>query len=613
MKMMTLFLIYDAKVAVLIAVFYMFYRLMLARETFHRVNRIVLLSTALASFVLPLCVITIHETVLMGADSDGLGGLLADSELRDISEPRDAVTPLWQSVLPVLFIIGMVVTLGHTLLSILKVIRLIHQSEQHPQADGTIICVTGRAELSPFSWMHYIVLRREEYEAHDAAILAHERGHIRLRHSWDLLLVDTLTALQWFNPAMWMLRTDLRAIHEYEADAAVLSQGINARQYQYLLISKAADIGGYSLANGISHSTLKNRINMMLHTKSSSSHLLKLLFLLPVVGAVLALNAKTVTDVVYAGNSADPLGVMTEGNTATITFKAVFKPDNAPITGVPVAVIDNGTVVQELETVGINGEVTVTAPVGATVRFTSPINGETKDFIVNKESKKIVVRFGERIEQAEEKAFTVRGMVVDAAAKPIVGAVVKVVGSTKGTVTDREGRFSVEASTGDALLFSYVGYESEQVGANQISATQGDFTVRLNKIDPRKVYDVVEEMPQFPGGTSALMTYLATNLRYPKEAEQKGLQGRVITSFVVEPYGSISNAHVVKPISPALDREALRMVNAMPKWIPGRQGGQPMRVKYTIPIVFRIEGDTLPPPSADEEVIEHETVVMGRQ
>ena len=107
-----------------------------------------------------------------------------------------------------------------------------------------------------FSWMKYIVLSRSDYEANDASILAHERGHIRRHHSLDLLLVDSLTALQWFNPAMWMLRQDLRAIHEYEADAAVLSQGINMRQYQYLLIQKAVSQCGYSVANGISQAVL---------------------------------------------------------------------------------------------------------------------------------------------------------------------------------------------------------------------------------------------------------------------------------------------------------------------------------------------------------------------
>ena len=219
------FLTYDLKVAVLLAVFYMFYRLMLARETFHRVNRIILLLTAVASFVLPLCVITIHETVTMQrAAQVAVGSFQVD--MMD----EEPATPLWQIVLPILFIIGMMVTLVHTLSSLFRIIRIIRHSERYPQTDGTTICVTGNASLAPFSWMHYIVMNRSDYETSDAAILAHERGHIRLHHSWDLLLVDTLTALQWFNPAMWMLRSDLRAIHEYEADAAVLSQGINASQ-----------------------------------------------------------------------------------------------------------------------------------------------------------------------------------------------------------------------------------------------------------------------------------------------------------------------------------------------------------------------------------------------
>ena len=287
------FLIYDLKVALLIAVFYMFYRLLLARETFHHVNRIVLLTTAVASYVLPLCVITIHETVVMQqTPTVTIDGLQASAY-----EP--APTPLWQIVLPILFIIGAAAATGHTLCSLIRIIRLISHSEQHPQADGTTICVTGNADLAPFSWMHYIVMNRSDYDVSDAAILAHERGHIRLHHSCDVLLVDLLTALQWFNPAMWMLRSDLRAIHEYEADAAVLSQGINARQYQYLLITKAGGIGGYSLANGITHSALKNRITMMTNKTSKGSHLLKLLALLPIVGVTLALNAETVTDYVY--------------------------------------------------------------------------------------------------------------------------------------------------------------------------------------------------------------------------------------------------------------------------------------------------------------------------
>ena len=163
------FLIYDLKVAVFIIVFYMFYRLLLSRETFHRVNRVVLLLTAVASFVLPLCVITMHETVTIQAVPEVSIG---DVQMTLAEEPA---TPLWQIALPILYIIGVAATLGHTLLSVWKVLLLIRQSEQHPEPDGTIVCVTGNADVAPFSWMRYIVMNRGDYEARDAAILAHER------------------------------------------------------------------------------------------------------------------------------------------------------------------------------------------------------------------------------------------------------------------------------------------------------------------------------------------------------------------------------------------------------------------------------------------------------
>ena len=103
-----------------------------------------------------------------------------------------------------------------------------------------------------------------------------------------------------------------------------------------------------------------------------------------------------------------------------------------------------------------------------------------------------------------------------------------------------------------------------------------------------KVYDVVEEMPQFPGGPSALFEYLSNNLQYPVVAEENGVQGRVIVTFIVEKDGSISNAKVVKAVDPSLDKEAIRLVESMPNWIPGKQNGEPVRVKYTVPVTFRL-------------------------
>ena len=519
------FLIYDLKVAVCIAVFYMFYRLLLSKETFHRVNRIVLLSTAVLSFILPLCVITMHETVVEQRIPQVVVGDIEASVLAELV----STIPLWQWTAMLLYIVGAVLMLCKTFWSIGKVVLLIRRSEQHPLTDGVIVCVTGNTALTPFSWMHYIVMNRSDYDLQDAAILAHERGHIRMHHSYDVVLVDILTALQWFNPAMWMLRADLRAIHEYEADAAVLSQGINARQYQYLLITKSTGIGGYSIANGISHSTLKNRITMMLHKKSQASRLLKLLALLPIVGTALALNAETVTDVVYDQPQKNP----------------VAQPAS-----------------------------TISQPMGL--------------------NEVVVIEQAPAVQQ-DTKTYTIRGVVKDKEKKDaIVGAVIRISGSKLGTVTDRNGEFSLEAKKGDRIEVMYVGYAN---GTVVVSDPQVKFDIRLQKDDSDvsstndNPLDVVEEMPQFPGGAAALMQYLSKNIRYPEEAHKNNIQGRVIVNFIVETDGSITEAKVRRSIHPLLDAEALRVINAMPKWNPGMQGGKPVRVKYTVPVTFKLQGN----------------------
>ena len=469
------FLTYDLKVAVLIAVFYMFYRLLLSRETFHRVNRVVLLLTAIASYVLPLCVITLHKTVVVEATESAIdfGGLTMMVE----EAPQ---MPLWQVLAVVIFLLGVVTTLGYTLSSVLRVWLLIRRSEQHLQPDGTVVCVAPH-DVSPFSWMHYIVLSPSDYEAMDASILAHERGHIRRHHSVDLILVDTLTALQWFNPAMWMLRQDLRAIHEYEADAAVLSQGINMRQYQYLLIQKAVSHCGYSVANGISHSTLKNRIDMMLHKNSKRASLLKLLALVPLVGVALALNAKTVNDYVY--------------NEPKTPQKKIVKKGR-----------QDGQIKMGTKTIEVKKE--KSAATNATKVATAEKSNKDK----------------KAVEMAKEAA------------------------------------------------------EKKKVAAIAMEAPEAE-----------GAFDVVEEMPQFPGGAPELMKFLSMTVKYPEAAEKAGTQGRVIASFIVEKDGSISGAKVVKNVSEELDAEALRVINAMPNWTPGKQNGQAVRVKYTIPISFRLK------------------------
>ena len=133
---------------------------------------------------------------------------------------------------------------------------MIRRGRRERLADGTVLVRIGRS-VTPFSWCRYIVLSEKDLAENGDAIVLHEKAHLRLRHSVDLLLTDLAGCLQWFNPAMWLLRRELRAIHEYEADEAVLDSGVDAKHYQLLLIRKAAGGRWYSVANSFNHSKLK--------------------------------------------------------------------------------------------------------------------------------------------------------------------------------------------------------------------------------------------------------------------------------------------------------------------------------------------------------------------
>ena len=289
------FLIYEGKVAVALLVFYLFYRFLLKKETFHRFNRAVLVGTAVLSFLLPLCIITIHRPLeMVSAVSPGLVEAV-------LTEPASVVTegavsaPWWPVALVILYFAGVAFVLLRLLVSVLSVRRIIRRGERVGEEDGCTFLVSGQ-ETDPFSWMRYVVLSRKDWEGPHGSILTHEKAHIAYGHSAELLLVDVLSALQWFNPAVWMLRADLQELHEYEADDAVLRSGADIREYQYLLIKKAVGRSGYSVANSFNHSILKNRITMMSKSRSPLARGLRALYLLPLVCLGLSLQAQTVYD-----------------------------------------------------------------------------------------------------------------------------------------------------------------------------------------------------------------------------------------------------------------------------------------------------------------------------
>ena len=204
-----------------------------------------------------------------------------------------------------------------------------------------------------------------------------------------------------------------------------------------------------------------------------------------------------------------------------------------------------------------------------------------------------------------QQTGTCTGVVVDATGETVIGASVVVKGTTNGTITGIDGDFSLSGvKQGDVIQVSFVGYLTQEIkfkGESLKIILQEDSQTLQEVVvvgygggeevsDEVPVFQVVEEMPEFPGGMGECLKFLGKNIKYPVEAQKAGVQGKVIVQFVVEKDGNIANPKVVRSIDPDLDGEAIRVISIMPKWKPGMQKGQPVRVKYTVPVTFRLDG-----------------------
>ena len=294
------FLVYILKSAACLAVFYLFYKLLMSRDTFHRFNRFALLGLLVLSSLLPLVEASVNSPAAVQETMLTLEQLLLLADIQPEGESMAAATPsatvLWLRAALLVYLTGIVFFIVRNLCSLARLGRLICQGKREAlnsylpdRKEKNVRLVVHDHDIAPFSWMHWIVIARKDLEENGREILIHELAHIRNRHSWDLLLADLCIFVQWFNPAAWLLKQELQNIHEYEADETVLREGVNARNYQMLLIKKAVGTRLYSMANSFNHSSLKKRITMMLKEKSNPWARAKYLYILPL--AALAVTA----------------------------------------------------------------------------------------------------------------------------------------------------------------------------------------------------------------------------------------------------------------------------------------------------------------------------------
>lgn len=458
---MGMFFIYSIKVAICLAAFYLFYKLLLSRDTFHAFNRATLLLLMLLSLVLPFVSLSIDEPTVVNNGMVQVEQLLVAGVTGEDTQPASLTLV---QVLFMVYMVGVVVSVGREIVSLAGLYKLI-SGRDHVTIDNGIRIIVIDGDMAPFSWFNNIVISRSDYESGRREILIHEMAHISHHHSLDILLCNVLLIFQWFNPAVWLLRRELRNIHEYEADEAVLASGANAAEYQLLLIRKAVGERLFSMANNLNHNSLKKRITMMLTKRSNPWNRVKVLLTVPVAAVAV---------VAFATPKAESLS------------REIEHESDAIVSSVVKSTSDKAALVAQGKT---SGEETVNAM------------GRADDtFIAN--------------------------------------------------------------------------------DIQRMTSTDDD------------VYEVVEKMPAFPGGMAELMKYLRSNVRYPVEAHKAGIQGRVVVSFVVNKDGTVKDAKIVRSVDKSIDAEALRVISAMPKWQPGYQDGKAVSVRYTVPVTFRLTGES---------------------
>ena len=282
-------LVFILKSAITLALLYSCFFILLSKETFHRFNRVMLLGIMVAAFIVPMLHITtehptiINEEVQLIENMTDRGIVFIYED--EATEPQPQIN--WVQVMMWVYLTGVAVMLMITLIQVINLVRLMHRGIQQKDEQGnTIILING--EIPPFSIFHFIVMSVKDYESGRQYILTHEQEHIRLGHSYDLLLMQVLKTIQWFNPFVWFISRDLKTIHEYEADQAVINQGIDAKQYQLFLVKKVVGNRLQPFTNNLNHGSLKKRIAMMYQKKSNRWLMLKALFAIPVIALTIS-------------------------------------------------------------------------------------------------------------------------------------------------------------------------------------------------------------------------------------------------------------------------------------------------------------------------------------
>jgi TonB family protein len=590
---MEAFAVYLLKSVIWLAGFALVFILFLRNERFFLLNRIYLLTGILTSFFFPL--ISIHYTVILPVLSNFQSGSAVVSEIQNAS----SIIPDLKLILSVLYVLGVIFVLTLIIRQGRSVFRAIKKSEIisfHPAK-----LIKTPEYTSAFSFFSYVFVNPSVTDVETKEIMIHELVHIRQKHWFDLLLVELLCMMQWFNPLVWIYIRFIRQNHEYLADEVALQQTSDPAVYRAVLLNQIVGATVVNLANSFNYSPNKKRFNMMKNIISSPYRKMKILFILPVFAIVLYAFAKPDYKYNYADeNSGDKMAsvsllqhevkgkvvdqdanplpgtsVTVRGTTQGISTdaKGSFKLDNIPEDGILIFSFV-GYKTKVLKPV-FTSEMTVSMTKD-TVKYMNlnistppppppppPPMNSTNDSSNVAPPPPPPAELGNRSEDGKKPLVFIDGKISDMDVEKI----------DPGTIE------SVEVFKDKSAIDKYG--EKGKDGVIEIK-TKG-------KADNKDAWVVAEEMPRFPGGTDAMVAWIISNLKYPAEAVKAKITGKVYVSFMVSKAGKVKNVVVSKSASQLLNAEAIRVISSMPDWKPGSQAGKLVDVQMQVPVEFKLK------------------------
>ena len=645
-------------IAATVAVLWLVYRLLFRNSNRLYFNRYFLLTSMLLALAMPLLgllsgmevpqMVTLKQNMFNGMM---LSEIIVTPDGQPMLPEVIVTTNTTPSRFSVWQVIGGIYLLGvgvMTLLFLFKLGRLVALIIRSPKRkmDGFTAVFTGK-EQGSFSFFRYAFFPSENV---DPDIMRHEMSHIAHHHSWDILFAEVMMILQWFNPFIYLYKKELQSLHEYQADRDVVATGVDKKNYMMLILQQCTAVDFSGMSNNFSLILTKKRIKMITRNEKAKGLWWRLLATLPVLAVLLIANTKVAAQDASnkLSNSANDKPITVEmgkfeiydddGNPFQLSDTVIYNEDGSyvkcesiddvdPKTGEPCKKFmitthnadgtPNGNMNLHWE---LDGDMTqyTAEPFSITEESLETLLGGLST-LVDAPVKDSVYNIVEEMPEFPGGVEAMMKYVADnvkypqeARDKDISGrAFVSFVIEKDGSVSNVEVKRGIGGGCDEEAVRVISAMPKWKPGKQKGKPVRVNYMMPLNfKLDdgqPAKsvkkekannpdmtpdkygVYQIVEEMPQYPGGENALMDYVSKNVVYPKEAQEKGISGRVFVSFIVEKDGSVNEVKVMRGIGGGCDEESVRVIKAMPKWKPGKMKGKPVRVSYMMPITFRLQ------------------------